>query len=158
MTKTLAYWYSSESTKQESSNECQHDRVKMICVLNCALDESSLSTGRVNLFTVAPCSGFGILLRRKRWFKDSLINNYCCCRVEQSLLEYLFSGYLSSPVQSYLTFTTINSDETFRALFNSSFDNIFLFRICIDCLSIAQFSWMKDWYHPGCMMSVTWYY
>ena len=33
MTKTLAYWYSSESTKQEPSNECQHDRVKMICVL-----------------------------------------------------------------------------------------------------------------------------
>ena len=30
MTETLTYWYSSESTPQELSNEYQHDRVKMV--------------------------------------------------------------------------------------------------------------------------------
>ena len=42
--EALAYWYSSESTRWELSNEYQHDRAK----LSCALVESSLSIGRVN--------------------------------------------------------------------------------------------------------------
>ena len=49
MTETLSYWYSSKSTKQELSNEYQHDRVWMfsnILALLC-LGKSSLSTERV---------------------------------------------------------------------------------------------------------------
>ena len=51
MTVTLAYWYSSESTQRELSNEYQHDRVLMIfykSLRSCALDESSLGIGMVN--------------------------------------------------------------------------------------------------------------
>ena len=43
-------WHSSESTQQELSNEYQHDRVEMVfkkSLCSCALDESSLSIGRV---------------------------------------------------------------------------------------------------------------
>ena len=51
MTETLAQGYTSESTQRELSNEYQHDRVKMVfknLLCFCALDESSLSIGRVN--------------------------------------------------------------------------------------------------------------
>ena len=53
MTKTLAHGHSSKSTQRELSNEYHHhdDRVKMdlknICIDPCALDEISLSMGRV---------------------------------------------------------------------------------------------------------------
>ena len=51
MTETLAHGYSSESTHREQTNEYQYDRVlddfqKSLCP--CALDECSLSIGRVN--------------------------------------------------------------------------------------------------------------
>ena len=49
MTETLAHGYSSESTQQELSNEYQHDRVFSKSLPSCALDERSLSIGRVNL-------------------------------------------------------------------------------------------------------------
>ena len=52
MTETLANGYSSESTQQEHSNEYQHDRVEMVfkkSLRSCALDESRLSIGRVNM-------------------------------------------------------------------------------------------------------------
>ena len=48
--ETLAHGYSSESTRRELFNEYQHDRVykKLKKTLHpCALDESSLSIGRV---------------------------------------------------------------------------------------------------------------
>ena len=51
ITETLANRYSSESTRQELSNEYQDDRVSMVfqrILHSCALDESSLSIGRVN--------------------------------------------------------------------------------------------------------------
>ena len=51
MTQTLANGYSSESTRQELSNEYQHDSVTMIfkkSLRPCALDENSFSIGRVN--------------------------------------------------------------------------------------------------------------
>ena len=50
MTETLANGYSSESTRRELSNEYQHDRVKMIFMIFCALDESKLSSIWVNPF------------------------------------------------------------------------------------------------------------
>ena len=37
MIETLAYGYSSESTRQELSNEYQHDRVKMFFKNRCVL-------------------------------------------------------------------------------------------------------------------------
>ena len=37
MTETLAYGYSSKSTKQKLSNEYQHDRLKMFFKKSCAL-------------------------------------------------------------------------------------------------------------------------
>ena len=46
ITETLAYGYSSESTRRELSNEYQHDRVKIVSkkyLPPCALDESSFS-------------------------------------------------------------------------------------------------------------------
>ena len=50
MTETLANGYLAEGTQQELSKEYQYDRAKMvfknICI-SCALDESSLSIGRV---------------------------------------------------------------------------------------------------------------
>ena len=55
MTETLANGYSSKSTQRELSNEYVHDRVYMVLNFSrsCALDESSLSIGRVNyLFVV----------------------------------------------------------------------------------------------------------
>ena len=51
MTETLANGYSSESTQRELSNEYQHDRFWMVFQKSlhlCALDESTLSIGRVN--------------------------------------------------------------------------------------------------------------
>ena len=45
MTENLSHWSLSESTQSELSNEYQHDRVEMF--LSDALDESSLSIGRV---------------------------------------------------------------------------------------------------------------
>ena len=50
ITETQANGYSPESTWRELSNEYQHDRVSIICqksLHSCALDESSLSIGRV---------------------------------------------------------------------------------------------------------------
>ena len=51
MTETLAHGHLSKSTQRELSNEYHHDRVKMdfknICIGPCALDEISLSMGRV---------------------------------------------------------------------------------------------------------------
>ena len=50
MTETLANGYSSESAPRELSNEYQQDRVWMVFQKSlhlCALDESSLSIGRV---------------------------------------------------------------------------------------------------------------
>ena len=52
MAETLAYGYSYESTQQELSNEYQQDRVLndfQKSLHSCALDEISLSIGRVNL-------------------------------------------------------------------------------------------------------------
>ena len=51
MTETLAHGYSSESTQQNISNEYQHDRVEGFqkSLGPCALDESGLSIGRVNM-------------------------------------------------------------------------------------------------------------
>ena len=46
MNETLAYGYSSDSTQRELSNEYQHDGFQK-SVHPCALDESSLSIGRV---------------------------------------------------------------------------------------------------------------
>ena len=46
MTETLACGYSSESTQQELSNEYQHDTITSLRPY--ALDQSSLSIGRVN--------------------------------------------------------------------------------------------------------------
>ena len=54
MAETLAHRYSSESTQRELSNEYQHNRVKMVfkkTLRPYALDESSLSIIRVNLYT-----------------------------------------------------------------------------------------------------------
>ena len=51
MTETLTYGYSYESTQRELSNEYHHDRVLDVFQKSlhpCALDESSLSIGRVN--------------------------------------------------------------------------------------------------------------
>ena len=46
--ETLEHRYSSESTQQELSNECQHDILGLDDFQKpCALDESSLSIGRV---------------------------------------------------------------------------------------------------------------
>ena len=49
MTETLAHGYPSESTKRDLPDIYQHDRIwkvfKDIC--SCALDESSLSIGRI---------------------------------------------------------------------------------------------------------------
>ena len=50
MTKTLVSGYSSERAQREVSNEYQHDRVSddfQDILSFCALDESSLSIGRV---------------------------------------------------------------------------------------------------------------
>ena len=44
----LAYVYSSESTQREPSKEYQHDRVERVFKKSFALDERSLSVGRVN--------------------------------------------------------------------------------------------------------------
>ena len=52
MTETLANGYSSESTQRELSNEYRHDRVLMVFQKSlppCALDESIVSIGRVNV-------------------------------------------------------------------------------------------------------------
>ena len=54
MTETLTNGYSSESAQRELSNEYQQDRVWMVFVKSlhpCALDESSLSIGRVKQST-----------------------------------------------------------------------------------------------------------
>ena len=51
--ETLANGYSSESAQRELSNEYQYDRVVMVfkkSLRPCALDESTLSIGRVNSF------------------------------------------------------------------------------------------------------------
>ena len=53
MSESLAHGYSSESTQQELSNEYQHEKVKWLSknsLCPCALDESSLSIARVNIF------------------------------------------------------------------------------------------------------------
>ena len=58
ITETLANGYSSESTQQELSNEYQNNRVLMVfknLLSSCALEESSLSIGRVNLARSSPC-------------------------------------------------------------------------------------------------------
>ena len=49
MTETLANGYSYESAQRELSNEYQHDRIQMVFIFfsSYALDESSLSIGRV---------------------------------------------------------------------------------------------------------------
>ena len=44
----MANCYSSESTQRELSNEYKYDRVTMIFMIFCALDESNLSISRVN--------------------------------------------------------------------------------------------------------------
>ena len=49
MTETLAHGYSSESPHREVSNEYQHDNY----LRPCALDEGSLSIGRVDCFIQA---------------------------------------------------------------------------------------------------------
>ena len=52
MIETLANGYSSVSTQRELSNEYEHNRVKMVFknILHiCALVESSLGIGRVNI-------------------------------------------------------------------------------------------------------------
>ena len=52
MTETVAYGYSSESTQRGLSNKYQHYRVYMVIKKSlrpCALDESSLSFGRVKI-------------------------------------------------------------------------------------------------------------
>ena len=52
MTETLANGYSSERTQRELSINYQHDVVLMVfkkSLRPCALDERSLSIGRVNL-------------------------------------------------------------------------------------------------------------
>ena len=54
MTETLVYRYSYESTKPDTYNEYQHDRVfngfqNTVCP--CALDELILSIGRINQLT-----------------------------------------------------------------------------------------------------------
>ena len=52
MTETLAYGYSSKSSQRELFNDYQHDRVWMVIKKSlhpCALDQSSLSIGRVNV-------------------------------------------------------------------------------------------------------------
>ena len=50
MTETLAYGYSSESAQRELSNEYLHDKDGFQRSLHpCALDESSLSIGRVKI-------------------------------------------------------------------------------------------------------------
>ena len=51
MTETITNGYSFDSTQRELSNEYHHDRVKRIFIfvlLYCALDESNLSSRRVN--------------------------------------------------------------------------------------------------------------
>ena len=45
MTETMAYWYSSESTRPELSNKFQYEHQKSLHPL--ALDESSLSIDNV---------------------------------------------------------------------------------------------------------------
>ena len=54
MTETLAYGYSSESSRRELSNEYQHKQGLggfQTFLHHFASDESSLSIGRVNLFS-----------------------------------------------------------------------------------------------------------
>ena len=51
MTETLAHGYLSDSTQRELFNEYQHDRISMVfqkSLSHCALEESSLSIGRVD--------------------------------------------------------------------------------------------------------------
>ena len=58
MTETLAYGYSYESTQRELSNEYQQDRVSngfQKSLHSCALDERSLSIGRVNSLESLTC-------------------------------------------------------------------------------------------------------
>ena len=54
MTETFAHGYTSEDTQRGLSNEYQRDKVSMVFknLCPCALDESSLSIGRVNLLIV----------------------------------------------------------------------------------------------------------
>ena len=56
MTETLAYRYSSESTRKELSNEYQHDRPGLNgfqkSLSPCTLDESNLSIRRVNAVVI----------------------------------------------------------------------------------------------------------
>ena len=63
MTETLAYGYSFESTRQELSNEYQHDGLggyqKSFGPF--AFEESSLSSGRVKKDGAKQCCFFGLL-------------------------------------------------------------------------------------------------
>ena len=65
MTETLAYGYPSESARRELSNEYQDDRVQILFQKSlppCALDESSLSIGRVKVMaSVTKCLGLSHL-------------------------------------------------------------------------------------------------
>ena len=45
--ETLAHGYSSESTRRELSNEYQHDRVSMVCVLVLQPKVASTLEGRI---------------------------------------------------------------------------------------------------------------
>ena len=53
MIETMAYGYSSVSTQRQLSNEYQHGRVYMVFIFlsSCALEESSLSIGKVRRIT-----------------------------------------------------------------------------------------------------------
>ena len=72
MTETLAHGYSSEITQRELSNEYQHGRVKMVSKMFlrlCALDESSLSIGRVKDDCTSLIFIFGCVISCRTYLK-----------------------------------------------------------------------------------------
>ena len=89
--------YSSESVHWELSNENQHNRVKMFFknpwVLNCALDESSLSIGSVNL-------------KIMKWIVEWLIFTF----------DYLIHSYLDTFIGVVWIYATFRSHFIYKPI------------------------------------------
>ena len=85
ITETLANGYSSESTHQELSKEYQHDGLnsfqKSLC--SCALDESSLSIGRVKLHVSCHSYVYIVCCAALNGFQKSLRS----CSLDESSLS-----------------------------------------------------------------------
>ena len=88
-----------ESTRRELSNECQHDRVKMVFknVCNpCAFDESSLSIARVNPYAAGNLNLTNTNLCKKCWkMTETLANRYS----SESTQRELYNKYQHNRVK-----------------------------------------------------------